>query len=112
MHLVDEPCFKVLANGRHSSTKADVLTTCGICGLLERVMNVVYEAELRPALHHDRRSGMMCQDEHRRVVRRVVAPPPFPRVVTPRSANWPKHVAAQDPGTDALEAAPHEVIVG
>jgi hypothetical protein len=48
---------------------------------------------------------MVGQHEHRDVVGRLIAPPAFPAVVRPGPAHRPEHVAAQDPGTDVLEAA-------
>src|SRR5271156_2082554 len=39
---------------------------------------------------------MVRQHEGRRVIRRVVAPPAFPALVRPRTADRPKHIAAED----------------
>src|SRR5690606_1913573 len=47
----------------------------------------------------------------RAMVRRLLAPPAFPAVVSPRPAGMGEHVAAQDPGADAFHAAPGEVLI-
>src|SRR5215472_3726309 len=54
---------------------------------------------------------MVRENEYGRVVRRVRAPPPFPAVVRPRTSNWPKHVATEDPRSDVREPPGGEVVV-
>src|SRR5690348_2307938 len=54
---------------------------------------------------------MMGQDEHRGVIRWLVAPPALPFVVRPRAADRSEHVAAEDPGADAGEALRGDVVV-
>ena len=46
----------------------------------------------------------MRQHEHRRVIRRLVAPPALPALVGPWAAHGAEHVAAEDPRADVLEA--------
>ena len=53
--------------------------------------------ENRAAFHRDRCALVAGQHEDGGVIRRVVAPPPFPAVVGPGAADRPEHVAAQDP---------------
>src|SRR5262249_30764751 len=80
-------------------------------GLLQGLVEITDEAELRAALHGNRLARMMRKHEHGDVIGRVVTPPPLPLVVGPRPAHRPEHVAAEDPGADVLEAAPHEFVV-
>jgi hypothetical protein len=54
---------------------------------------------------------MMSENEDGSVVRRVVAPPTLPGFVGPRPADRSKHVAAEDPRANAVEATRREVIV-
>src|SRR5205823_4314656 len=51
------------------------------------------EIERRPARELDRLVLVVCEDEDRSVVRRLVAPPTAP-VVLPRPADRPEHVAS------------------
>jgi hypothetical protein len=71
VHLVDQPGLKILPDGGHSSAQADVFATGGISGPLQGLMNVIHEAELRPAFHSDRPSCVMGEYEDRRVICRV-----------------------------------------
>src|SRR4029077_16707194 len=65
----------------------------------------------RAALHGERLTRVVREDEHRRVVGRVIAPPAAPGLVGPRAAHGTEHVAPEDPGADIPEPARHEVIV-
>jgi len=46
---------------------------------------------------------MSGEDEHRVVIRRLVAPPPFPRFISPRPWAAPEHVSSHDRSADAAE---------
>src|SRR3989304_1354503 len=63
------------------------------------------------ACHRDGRACMMRQHKDRRVKRRVFTPPAFPVLVWPRAANRAKHIAAQNPRSDVLDAARRKIIV-
>src|SRR4029453_14200502 len=63
------------------------------------------------ALHLQRRARMVGQHEDRHMVRWIGAPPAFPLIVRPGSAQGPEHVAAHDPGAEILERACREVVV-
>src|SRR6202021_2414048 len=63
------------------------------------------------ACHLKRRTRMMREDENLGGIRGIVAPPAFPGVVEPLAAHGAEHVAAHDPGTDALERAFGKVVV-
>src|ERR1700683_808127 len=55
---------------------------------------------------------MMRQDEDRRVIGRLIAPPAFPAMVRPGAADGAEHVSAQNPGAEVLEALLGDLIVG
>ena len=61
--------------------------------------------EGRTAVHFDRVVGVVGEDEHRRVVRRLVPPPSTPFLV-PLAANGTEHVASHD-----IRAAPLEQVI-
>src|SRR5204863_9798158 len=67
--------------------------------------------ELSAALHLERRTRVMRQDENRRVVRRLIAPPALPVLIRPRSTHGPEHVASHDPRADVLEALRRKIVV-
>lgn len=69
------------------------------------------EIENGAALHLLWWPRMVGQNEHRRVVRRIRAPPPLPFVVRPCPAHGPEHVAAHDPRANVLERASREFVV-
>src|SRR5258708_6732655 len=54
---------------------------------------------------------MMCQDEHRRVVRRFLSPPSFPVLVRPRPANRSEHVPPENPCADSDESLLGDLVV-
>jgi hypothetical protein len=45
------------------------------------------------------------------MVRWVITPPTFPCIVWPWTANWAKHVAAENPGADVSEASRDNVVI-
>ena len=53
----------------------------------------------------------MREHEDRHMVHRVQAPPAFPVLVGPGAAHGAEHVAAHDPGADALHALGGHVVV-
>jgi len=53
----------------------------------------------------------MSEHKHGRMVRRIVAPPPFPGIVFPRPPNRPEHIPAQDPGAHILERLSGKIVV-
>ena len=54
---------------------------------------------------------MMREHENGRMVRRIVAPPPFPRIVLPRTPNRPKHIAAQNPCAYIFERLNGKIVI-
>src|SRR6185503_656197 len=57
------------------------------------------------------RALVMRQDEHRRVIGRVLSPPAVPRFVGPRPPYRAEHVATHDPGPDAGHGPGSELFV-
>ena len=62
------------------------------------------EVEACASLHRDRIASVIREYKDGSVVDRIVAPPSFPTVVKPGAAGRSKHVAAYDPGSDALKS--------
>src|SRR5271155_4859966 len=59
----------------------------------------------------DRLAGMVCQDERRSVIGRIVSPPALPAVVQPFPAHRTEHVPAKDEGSEAVHRAAGKVLV-
>src|SRR5262245_1962552 len=96
--LVDDPGNEGLAHGRgatrdvHADLAGRLARSC-VCG----VEAVGDEVEGGPAFHLDRLVGVMGEHEHRRVVRRLGAPPAAP-VLIPLAADRPEHIPPHDVG--------------
>src|SRR6185437_77629 len=69
------------------------------------------EVEGRPAFHDERFAGVVRQYENRNTIRWRVAPPAFPGIIRPGTANRSEHVAAENPGPDVLEATNSEIVI-
>jgi hypothetical protein len=56
---------------------------------------------------------MMREHKNRSMVRRIVAPPPFPGIVfrRPGTSNRAEHIPAQDPGADIFERLRGDIVV-
>src|SRR5262245_55201749 len=54
---------------------------------------------------------MVSQHEDRHVVRRLVAPPPLPALVRPRTPNRAEHVPPENPGAEPAHAAFGDAVV-
>src|SRR6266404_2347410 len=105
MQLVNQGGAQILPYSGYAATEADVAAARSSGRLLQSVMNAPGDkAKLRSSRHPKRRPRMMRQDEDRRVIRRLVAPPALPAVVRPRAADGAEHVAPQNPGTDSGKA--------
>jgi hypothetical protein len=63
------------------------------------------------AFHLQRRAWILGQHEHGHMVWRFLAPPALPVVVRATAHGPAKHIPAQDPGANILEAARGEVLV-
>src|SRR5262245_49430358 len=85
VELVDEALLEVLADRRDAPAQPDGLSSRRRAGLIESVVDAPGdESELRAALHGEWSARVVGEDEHGRVVRRLLAPPAFPAVVRPR----------------------------
>src|SRR6185437_2906947 len=112
MELVDESGPQIRADRLNSAANADVPPVGGRLCLPQRRFDAVRdEMEGRPALHLERLPRVLSEDEDRGVVGRVLSPPASPALIRPRSPDRAKHVPAEDPGADILEAARREVVV-
>src|SRR5579863_1846987 len=111
VHVVDEATGQEGADGRGPATDADVLAIRSLAGGLERIgWRRVQEVERRPALHLDRRTWVVREDEDRRMKRGVGTPPTHPlRVLVPsRRSELPR---THDLGADVRSEQAHEGIV-
>src|SRR4051812_2638216 len=112
MQLVDHPSLQILPDGRGPAPDTDVLLPRRLPRLPERGLYPIgHKIEGGPPLHHDRRALVMRQDVHRRMVRRLLAPPALPILVGPPAADRPEHVAAHDPGPETFHRAPGKIVV-
>src|SRR5215471_12632927 len=97
VQLVDQPDAKVLANRRDAATEANVAAARrGSCLIQGGTNTFSNEPELGVALHFDWSSCVVRQHKHRRVIRRLIAPPAFPAFVWPRAADRTEHVAPEN----------------
>lgn len=93
--FVDRTCRERLPHRRGTAGDVDVAGS-GRLRLLEGGVEAGgNEVERRPAVHLDRLVRIVGEDEHRCVVRRLVAPPPTP-VTVPLAPDRAEHVAAHD----------------
>ena len=96
--LVDKAGSQVLVDGCGSAGDGDGPVASGRAGLEERRLNSVSdEGECCPALHRHRVALVVGEDEHWRMVGRLLAPPAAPGHI-PLAAPWTEHVAAHDVG--------------
>src|SRR5215203_5400437 len=94
--LVDDSGGQRLAHRRGAAGDVDAATFGDGGGLLEGGVKAIGdEVKGRAARHLDRVARVMGEDEDRRVVGRLVAPPAAP-VLIPAAANRAEHVAAHD----------------
>jgi len=112
VHLIDQSLAKKLLDDIDTPTKANVLATRRLAGLSKRRGNSVrYEAEGCSTFHHKRSTRMVCQNEDRALVHRLLAPPTPPTLIRPGSANGTEHVSTKNPCADIPEASSSEVII-
>src|SRR5712691_9841935 len=98
MQLVNQAGVQILPNRRYAATNADVAPArCGPRLLQGSVNAFGDEPKLRTSRHAEGRSPVMGQDEDRRVIRRLLAPPALPAVIWPRASNGTEHVSPKNP---------------
>src|SRR5438309_806999 len=112
MQFIDELRAEVLLNRRDSAADPYIFLLCSIlCTLQGGVDSVGNKVERCSAFHLHCFSWMVRQDKRRHVIRRLFAPPPFPRLIRPWAAHRPKHVPAENPRADVLHASPRPLII-
>src|SRR5262249_54047685 len=93
VEFIDMAGLNILPYRLDAAADLDVLGAGRLARLLQRSLDTVGdEVEGRAAQHLDRRARIMGQDEGRRVIGRVVAPPALPLIVRPFAANGAEHV--------------------
>src|SRR3954465_12208922 len=112
MELVDRAFLETLPQRRAPAADPDVAVARGLARAVERFADAAgHEMKRRAALHAQRRTRVVREDEYGHVIRRRVAPPASPRLVRPRSANRPEHVPAEDVGAGIFEALRREPLI-
>jgi hypothetical protein len=95
MHFVDLAGGQIWANDGHAAADSDVFAIGCIFRLLEsRLHSIGDKVERGAAFHREGRPRMMRQHKNRGMVRRIIAPPSFPRIVFPRTSNRAEHIPA------------------
>src|SRR5215470_19823435 len=112
MDLVNLSSHQILPDHRHAAADAYVLTARRILRLLQGGLNPVgHEIKRSAAFHLERSPRVMREHKHRRVIRRSLAPPPFPRVIRPESAHRAEHVATENEGAHIRERSVRKIVV-
>jgi hypothetical protein len=112
VHFVDTSCDQILTNYGHAAADSHFLALRRLFRFLQsRLQSISDEVERGTAFHREGRPRVMREHKHGRMVRRIVAPPPFPGIVFPRTPNRPEHIPAQDPGADILERQSGKIVV-
>src|SRR5580704_9854751 len=97
MQLVDQPAAKILTHRLDATADLHVAALGSELRLLQRSLDTVgHEDEGGAAVHLDRIARMVRQHEGRRVIGWIVAPPAFPALAQPGTADRPEHIAAED----------------
>src|SRR5262245_7705524 len=104
MEIVDESGLQILADRGDAATDADILTSGDLTSEPKGRLDATrHEVELSATCHLERCTRMMRQHEDRRVIRRLIAPPPSPAFIGPRTANGSEHVPSENPCADSPE---------
>ena len=111
MNLVDEIGIEKLAQRGDATAEAHVFAFGRLKGLRQCVLRRRINKMKRRVPQGDGGAHVMREYKHRRMERRVVAPPPFPVIVLPRSALGAKFIAPHDFGTDVPSEVASAVVV-
>src|SRR5580658_10115193 len=112
MHFVDLAGGEALPKDGHSTANANVLSFGRLFRFLEsRLQPIGHEVKRVAAFHLERSPRVMREHKNRSVKRRIIAPPPLPRIVFPRASNWPKHIPAHNPGANIFETFRGHIVV-
>src|SRR5436309_11882494 len=102
--LVDYGRGERLADGGGAADDVDAKPVAGCSRALERgVEPFGYQVERRPAVHLDWLVRIVSENEHRRVISRLVSPP-SPPLALPGPADRAEHVTAGRRGVPARSA--------
>src|SRR5689334_20773947 len=95
MQFVNLTGQQVLANNGNATADSDVLSFGSLSSYLQRgFCTLSDEVERGAAFHHQWGPRVMGKDIDRRVIWRIVAPPPFPGTILPWTADRTKHISA------------------
>jgi hypothetical protein len=104
--LIQDSRRERLARRRRAAGNGDVLLAGrGPCLFERGAESLRHEEERGSSVHLDRFMRVVGEDEHRRVIGRLITPP-APPVLVPRAANRTEHVSAHDNRT----AWPQQVV--
>jgi hypothetical protein len=110
--VIDQSSTQLLSDGSHAATQSDIFAACRLLRLLECGFDSVGdETKLRSAFHGDSCPRIVGQDEDRRVVRRLIAPPAPPTLVGPWPPDRTEHVSPKNPRSDTLEALNGKIVI-
>jgi hypothetical protein len=112
MQFVDQSLSKVLPDCGRSTSYSDILSVGGIASSFKRDANAVsHEMKGRASLHFEWSTRVISEHKNLRMIYRVIAPPTSPALIKPRTAHWPEHISAHNPGTYVVEAPRSKVVV-
>ena len=112
MHFVDQTQGKVLANHGSSTADPDVFSVCRLPRSRQsRLRAIGNKMEYRVPVHRKVGPWVMREHKDRRMVWGIVAPPAFPGIVLPWTANRPKHIAAHNPCANIFERLRSKIVV-
>lgn len=112
LQFLEQSGCQVLLDDAGAAAKHHVLAAGRLARPRERRLDPFGHEVKRGATVHDQRlARMVSEDEDRVMERRLVTPPPFPRIRGPRSALRTKHIAAHDRRPSVLERLAQHVVV-
>jgi hypothetical protein len=112
MEFIDQPLSKVFPDCGRPTSDSDILFGGGIASLFKRDANpITNEMKGRASLHFEWRTRMISEHKNMSMIYWVIPPPTSPALVMPRTAQWPEHISAHNPGSYIAEAPRSEVVV-
>jgi len=79
MQFIDQPGGQILSDSGSSTTQPYIAVTRGSLRLFQCRMDAIrHKPKFRSTSHPERRPRVMSQHEDRYMIRRLIAPPPFP----------------------------------
>jgi hypothetical protein len=112
MEFIDQSLSKVLPDGGRSTSDSDILSVGGSASSFKRDANpICNEMKGGASLHFEWSTRMMSEHKNLLMIHRVITPPTSPALIQPRTAHWPEHISAHNPGTYIVEAPRRKVLV-